>query len=287
MIMRRCVNLASNLWLFFFILVYGGGASSQTIQPEAYEPPQFRDIQDVRLAPLQPGTTIRLLTDQDFAPYSFKAASGSPAGLSVEIALAACAEMQVECTVTGRPFGELLPALAAGEGDAIVAGPKLDASSAAATLVTRPYFRIMGRFAVQLANPLQAADAASLADKKIGAVRDTLHARWLETYYAGSEIVPFENWAAAGEALRSGAIDALFGDNLAMIYWLSGEASRKCCKPLGGAYSDFDFFSRNLVVLVNRQRPELRAAFDHGLDMAQKNGATSRILKAYLPLSPW
>ena len=79
----------------------------------------------------------------------------------------------------------------------------------------------------------------------------------------------------------------IFGDNLRMIYWTAGESARGCCRLLGGAYTDFDHFSRNLAFLVRKDRPELRAAFDYGLDMAQKNGTTAKIFNAYVPLSPW
>jgi polar amino acid transport system substrate-binding protein len=205
----------------------------------------------------------------------------------VELALAACGELEIPCTVTALPFDAVIPALQNGQGDIVVTGPKLAEETLRDTAMTRPYFRIMGRFAVQSGSPLKAGDAASLSGRRIGVIKDTVHAQWLETYYGGSDIVPFDNGNAAGEALRTGSIDTMFGDNLAMIYWVSGQASANCCRVLDGAFSDFDHFSRNLAFLVRRDRPELRAAFDYGLDMAQKNGTTAKIIKAYVPLSPW
>ena len=38
---------------------------------------------------------------------------------------------------------------------------------------------------------------------------------------------------------------------------------------------------------VRRDRPELRAAFDYGLDQAQETGATAKIIRTYVPLPPW
>ena len=60
-----------------------------------------------------------------------------------------------------------------------------------------------------------------------------------------------------------------------------------CCRLLGGAYSDFSEFSRNIAFLVRGERPDLRDAFDYGLDMAQKSGTTQKIFNAYVPLNPW
>lgn len=267
-----------------------GVAVSQTAAPaqtDGYEPPQFRVVIETAPPALEPGSAIRLAVDGDFAPYSFVSASGGPAGLSVELALAACAELKAACTVAARSYDDLIPALRRGEVDVVVTGPRLTEESLREAAMTRPYFRIMGRFAVQSGSPLKTADAASLASRRIGVVKDTVHAQWLSAYFENSEIVPFETATAAGDALRTGGIDTLFGDNLAMIYWVSGQASGQCCRLLDGAFSDFDHFSRNLAFLVRRDRPELRSAFDYGLDMAQKNGTTAKIIKAYVPLDPW
>ena len=285
--MRPNVNLTTALLVYFAILARFASVYAQESVTPGYEPPLFRNAAVAEQPGLPAETEIRLLADDDFAPFSFLSSSGAPGGLSVELAMAACAELKARCTVTTLPFAEIMPALARGEVDVAIAGPRLDAETATAALATRPFFRTMGRFAVQTGNPLKLPDAPSLKSKRIGVAANTVHARWLAAYYGSAEIVPFDDAQKAADALRTGNIEVLFGDNVQLIYWASGQASGGCCRLLGGAYSDFDHFSRNLVFLVRMDRPELRAAFDWGLDMAQKNGATSRIIKAYLPLNPW
>lgn len=253
----------------------------------AYVPPAFRSPPENASAFDGKGAEIRLLADEDFAPYSFRSASGAPAGLAVELALAACAEANLKCSIEALPYNQLLGALAKGEGDAVIAGPRPDRQSLETASLTRPYFRIMARFAVPSASQLTAPTADSLAGKTIAVVKDTLHARWLAAYYPSSRITPVATLAEAGQAMKEGKADVLFGDNLQIVYWTTGEASANCCKLLGGAFSDFDYFSRNLSVMVRKDRPDLRQAFDYGLDMAQKTGATAKIITAYVPLSPW
>lgn len=277
---------ASILWLFFAVGGLPEVARAQTA-PQGYPVPQFRIPGTEAVPNFAPGTEIRLLMDQDFAPYSFVSTSGAPAGLAAELALAACSEMKVQCTVVPLTYGALTEALERGEGDVIVAGPRLDADMLARSEMTRPWFRLMGRFAVQGGNPATDARTVTLAGKRIGVVRDTTHARWIQAYYETAEIVPFENEAEAGDALRTGNVDAIFGDDLRIIYWVAGEASRGCCRLLDGAFTDFDYFSRNLAFLVTKRRDDLRAAFDYGLDAAQKSGATAKIFNAYVPLNPW
>ena len=284
--MRRYVKFSTSFRVFFATLLISQVVEAQEKQP-AYQPPLFRTMEEQARPALPEQLAVKLIADEDFAPYSFRSRTGSPAGISVEIAIAACEQARLACTVEARPFAEILPALERGEVDVAVTGPRLDADTLAASRMTRPYFRIMGRFAVPNTSTLDTASVSNLAGRRIGVVKDTVHARWLTAYYASTRITPFDDLAAAGAALKAGEVDALFGDNVQVIYWVAGEAAAGCCRLLGGAYSDFDYFSRNLAFLTRRDKPELAQALDYGLDKAQAAGSTAKILRTYLPLDPW
>jgi polar amino acid transport system substrate-binding protein len=273
--------------MFLLLYLQSEIVFSQETPSPPYEPPQFRTVVDQSRPAVPENLPVKLIADADFAPYSFLSSTGSPAGLAVELAVAACERARLRCTIEARPYGEILGMLQNGAADVAVTGPRLDPDTLTAAQMTRPYFRIMARFAVAAASELQTADAEALSGSRIGVVKDTVHARWLEAYYGGSYIQPYDTLAAAGDALKAGEVDAIFGDNLPVIYWLSGEAAARCCRLLGGAYSDFDYFSRNLAFLVSPAKPELRAAFDYGLDQAQSSGATAKIIRTYVPLPPW
>jgi polar amino acid transport system substrate-binding protein len=281
------MNPATVCGVFFLLLMQSQGAGAQETPPTAYEPPLFRAVEDGARPSIPENLPVRLVADADFAPYSFLSSNGALGGLAVELAIAACERARLRCTLEARPYGEILAVLQSGEADVAVTGPRLDPGTLATAQMTRPYFRVMARFAVASESSLQSADAEALSGSRIGVVKDTVHARWLESYYGGSYIEIFDSLAAAGDALRAGDVDAIFGDNLQTIYWVAGEAAQQCCRLLGGAYSDFDFFSRNLAFLVRPGRPELRAAFDYGLDQAQSSGATAKIIRTYVPLPPW
>ena len=262
-------------------------ASAQETALKPYDPPLFRAVSSEAPPALAENTPVRLIADAGFAPFSFISSSGAPAGLAVELALTACEQAKLRCSIEARPYGEIMEVLKRGEADAAITGPRLDEENLATAGMTRPYFRIMARFATKRGAEIKSADPLGLSGKRVAVVKDTVHANWLARYYGAVEIVPFDDWAAAGAALKAGEVDSLFGDNLQLIYWVTGEASASCCELLDGAFSDFDYFSRNLAFLVRRDRPDLRAALDHGLDKAQTTGATSRIIKTYVPLNPW
>lgn len=252
----------------------------------AYDLPHFR-VPSGGLPAVAGDQPVRLLADADFPPYSFQSQGGGPAGLAVELALAACAEAKLRCDLKLVPFENLLEAFHQGQGDVIVSGLRLEGVLLEQGTATRPWFRTMGRFAVLSGSPLAGSDAVALAGKRVGVIGGTLHSRWLERYYKSSEIISFDDEAKAYEALRTGNVDAYFGDNLRIIYWVAGSVSERCCRLLGGAYSDFESFSRNLSFVVRGGRDDVRAAFDFGLDATQTAGTTERIFNAYVPLSPW
>jgi polar amino acid transport system substrate-binding protein len=282
---RRKVSSTTAAGMFFLAVMHPIVANSQ--ESGSYDPPLFRTVEAAERPTMPENLSVKLVADADFAPYSFLSSTGSPAGLAVEIAIAACERARLRCKLDVLPYGEILASLQKGEADVAVTGPRLDPATLTAARMTRPYFRVMARFAVQAVSPLASADPEVLSGNRIGVVKDTVHARWLEAYYGGSYLQAYDSLAAAGEALKAGEVEAIFGDNLQAIYWVAGDAAAQCCRILGGAYSDFDYFSRNLAFLVSPGRPELRAAFDYGLDQAQSSGATAKIIRTYVPLPPW
>lgn len=284
----RWVRAATIRQLSFALVAVVAVVCSAARADEAYKLPQFRQVTPPLEAPqIESTAPFRLLADADFAPFSFTSAQGAPAGLAVELALAACGAAKIDCEVQLLPYAELLPALAGRAGDAVIAGPRLEAASLVTALATRPYFRTFGRFAAQSGSPLSEATPAALTGKRVGVVKGSLHAVWLAENFPGTQVTLFESEAKLQEALRTGNIEALFGDNLHLIYWLAGGAAKGCCKLLDHAFADPGGFSRNIAFVVRSDRPDLKAALDYGLDSLQLSGDTEKIFNRYVPLNPW
>jgi polar amino acid transport system substrate-binding protein len=250
--------------------------------------PQFRHVENLTDTEFAaPAAPLRLLVDLDFAPFGFAASSGAASGISVDLALAACTELRWPCQVVVVPFGDLLPALARGDGDMIISGLKLNENIIARADMTRPYFWSMGGFAVRLGSAFAAPDVKTLAGRRLGYVKGTSHGAFVESYYSRSALTPFDSEVAMFEALRTGSLDAVFGDRLRVSYWLQGTTARGCCEVLGGAFIDRATFSRNLAFLSRRDQPTLRAAFDYALDRLQDDGKTAEIFLRYVPADIW
>ena len=248
----------------------------------------FRHVDPGSIAPLEfPTVTIRLLTDLEYPPFSFQDSNGAMTGISVDIAIAACAEIKITCQVVTKSFAELLPALQNHEGDVIITGLRLTPDILKVAAATRPYFFSSARFITRIGMPFSQPDARDLAGRRIGYVKGTSHAAFLEKYYERSALTPFNDENAVLESLRTASIDAAFTDSLHALFWLKGSNSRGCCITLGESFIDRASFSRNMSLLVDVNQPNLREAFDYAMDRLEEKGITAKIFAHYLPDSPF
>ena len=232
-------------------------------------------------------SSVVLATDQDFAPWSFVGSDGTAQGLSVDLVRAACFEAQVNCDIRPLPFSELLPSLRSGAVGGVVSGFAQDQALAKEFALTRPYFRSSARFVMRNGTPIPKPDIRSLAGLRVGYVSNTSHARFLESFYARSALTPYDSSAAMLEALRTGQLDAAFGDSIHLAFWLNGQSARGCCAVLGKALLHSATFSRSLGFTFRRDDPGLRTRIDQALDRLEANGSIAQIFARYLPTSVW
>jgi polar amino acid transport system substrate-binding protein len=264
------------------------GAAQPAWSQSASQIPRYRHIDPASTVPAElPQGIVRLLADKDFAPFSFVAADGSQAGLSVELAREACAELRLACEIVALPFSELLPALERGDGDAIVTGARLDASIFAKADSTRPYFLSTGQFFIERDTTLSDTTTRTLGGKRLGYVRGTLHGAFIEKYYARSALTPFETTAAMFESLKARQLDTAFSDSLFAQFWLNGPSAAACCIPLGRAFVDRATFSRELTFLARKDRKNLRESLDFALDRLEEKGLTAKVIARYVPGPVW
>jgi polar amino acid transport system substrate-binding protein len=245
---------------------------------------QFRHIDTGLVSPPETVTSVvKLLTDVDFAPYSYKNALGELVGISVDMATIACSEAKIKCQIIAVPFEDLLPAMARGEGDAIISALRTSPNMMRDISLTRPYFVSSAQFITRLGSTLAAPDVKAVAGRRVGFVKGTTHQAFLDKYYGRSALTGFATEIEMFENLRTGGLDVAFADLLHAHFWMQSKSSRACCEPLGAAFIDRALFSRGLSFLVKRDQSMLRENLDYGLDQAQVKGEAAKIFRRYLP----
>jgi polar amino acid transport system substrate-binding protein len=275
------------LWIAASLVPVHAQDATQLPEP-GFGFPQFRQSDpDQAQPPDMSNRAVTLLTDQDFAPWSFVGSDGRMQGVSVDLAFKACADLGLVCGLKALPFESLRAALAKGEGDVIISGLRAETSLLDESLPTRPYFLSLGRFVTRQGTSLPSSDPRALEGKRVGYVRNSTHGVFLQKHFARATLTAYDRLASVQEALRTGAIDAGFGDATALAFWLSGSSARNCCQALGKAFVDRDSFSRGLFFSVRKDAGDLRDGFDAALDGLEERGETARVFTSYLPMALW
>lgn len=229
---------------------------------------------------------LRFLTSVDFPPFNFTDQSGKLAGFHIDLVREICDELAIseKCQIQAMPFGDLQDALAASQGDAVIAGIAVTPGLRERFAFSRPFLQLPARFARNLkAAPIKGATVASLAGRSVGVVRSTAHEAMLAAFFPAIKPVAFDSKDALLAALKEGKVDAVFADGLQLSFWVSSAAAEKCCALFEGPYLSQQFLGEGMTIMLRQQDAELTAAINHALATLSRNGRLQEIYLRYFP----
>src|SRR5690606_9511981 len=149
-------------------------------------------------------------------------------------------------------WSALMPALENGETDAVIASVRATPETLEKFDFTDPYYHTPARFVVLRESDLRDMSPEALSGRRIAVIGGTAHAAYWKDFYAGAEIVAFEDGDAARAALRAGEVDILFGDGISLMFWLNGTVSENCCEFRGGSYAESRYFGQGVGIAIPR-----------------------------------
>jgi len=109
----------------------------------------------------------------------------------------------------------------------------------------------------------------------------------LKAFFTEAELKAYPNMEAAREGLRKGDADLLFGDGVALAFWLNGTDSANCCKFVGGPFTESRYFGEGIGIAVKRGNDTLRLAFNWALFRLWEKGRFTDLWLRYFPISPF
>jgi len=230
---------------------------------------------------------IRFLTEIDYPPFNYQGADGNPAGLNVDLARLICEELKVNCTVQMRRFDTLIDSLAENRGDAVIASLAVNRDVRRRIDFTDPYYRPTARFVARRNSTIEDVRPEKLEGRKVAVVTKTAHEAYLRAFFTEVEVLPYPNGEAAREALRRGDVDLLFGDGIALAFWLNGTDSAGCCMFKGGPFTESRYFGEGVGIAVRRGNETLRLALNWGLFRLWERGVFTDLWLRYFPISPF
>ncbi|MFO1102570.1 MAG: transporter substrate-binding domain-containing protein [Methylocystis sp.] len=230
---------------------------------------------------------IRFLTEDDYPPFNFLLPDGQVAGFNIDLARAICVELDIACTIQRRRWDLLIPALNDNSGDAIIASLAINDETRKQVDFSGPYMMTPGRFAVQADTTLKSASPATFADRPIAVVAGSRHEAFLKAFYPHSTLMTFETPALARNALKTGRVQALFGDAISLSYWLNGAEAAGCCVFRDGPFTDPKYFGEGIGIAVKKGNAPLRRALDYALARLAQRGVFAELYLKYFPVGPF
>jgi len=143
------------------------------------------------------------------------------------------------------------------------------------------------RFVARRDTKLRDVVPEGVEGKKIAVVTRTAHEQYLKAFFTEAELKAYPNMESAREALRKGDADLVFGDGVALAFWLNGTDSANCCKFVGGPFTESRYFGEGIGIAVKRGNETLRLAFNWALFRLWEKGRFTDLWLRYFPISPF
>lgn len=268
-------------FLLFLLLAMDTPAAAVDAQGPllTFDKREHRPMPDITTVP-----RVRFLTTLDFPPFEFLDAEGRLSGFNVDLARELCdtLEIRAKCQIQALPFDELQAALENRTGDAVIAGIGVTPALREKFEFSRPYLQLSARFLASKKAAAEAITPMKLASGKIGVVKDTAHQAMLKAYFPNLSPQLYEDRPAMLKALKSGEVDTVFGEGLALAFWAASGEADNCCAFRGGPFYSGDFLGEGMTIMTRPGEP-LAAAFDHGLLELARKGTLNELFVKYFP----
>ena len=232
-------------------------------------------------------TVIRFMTETDYPPFNFAGPDGNPAGFNVDLARLLCEEIKISCTVQMRRFDTLLDAITSNRGDAIIASIAVTPQIRTRVDFTDPYYRAPARFVSRRDGMLQELRPEYLEGRKVGVVTGSSFEAYLRAMFTDAVVKDYPNDEALRQALRQKDVDFIFGDAIALAFWINGTDSADCCAFSGGPFVESRYFGEGIGIAVRKGNDTLRQALNWALFRVWEKGKFTDLWLRYFSVSPF
>ncbi|WP_294537020.1 transporter substrate-binding domain-containing protein [uncultured Rhodoblastus sp.] len=275
--------------MFFWVLQSSGCIAAEKDPENQATPnlfiPSLFDPNNRAVAP-DPATLrpIRFLTADDYPPFEFLGADGALAGYNIDLARALCEELKISCTIQPRRWDNLIDALEAKEGDAIVASLKETAATRDRARFTAPYYLTPARFVAVAGTKSFDARPEGLRGATIGVLGGSAQEAFLRAFFPGVTLVPFPDREQLMAALLAGQFELAFDDAIGLAIWINAQRNPGCCAFQGGPYLEPRFFGEGVGIGVRRDDDALRLALNWALQRLDERGVMTELYLKYFPV---
>jgi polar amino acid transport system substrate-binding protein len=227
---------------------------------------------------------LRLGTEGAYPPFNMIDSSGNITGFDVDIGLALCAKMGVECEVVAQDWDGIIPGLLAKKYDFIIASMFITDERKKQVSFTDPYYIAAMTHVAQKDSGITEFTDEAMAGKVIGAQSGTTQANYVQQVYPSADIRLYPTQDEVNLDLASGRLDLQVGDLLPLLDWLNNTDDGACCEMIGKPITDPKFVGEGVGIAVRQEDNELRENLNKALKEIREDGTYKAINDKYFPI---
>ena len=231
--------------------------------------------------------TVRVgMAPEPYPPFASVDASGNWTGWEVEMMDAVCKAAGLDCVITPTAWDGIIPALTAGQIDAIMNSMSMNDERQKVVDFSDKYYDTPSIIVAGKDSGLT-PDAAGLAGKILGVQVSTTHQAYAEKHFASSagEIKAYQTQDEANQDLVAGRVDAIQADSTALDSFLASDEGKACCASMGAVENDPTIFGLGVGVALRKGDTELKEAFNKGIAAVRADGTYDTITAKYFATS--
>ena len=222
---------------------------------------------------------LTMSTNASFPPYEMVADDGSFEGIDVEVAGAIAKKLGLELQVDDMGFDAALQAAQTGKSDMVMAGVTVTEERQAVMDFSNSYANGVQVVIVKEGSPIQTVDDlanANMIGCQMGTTGYTFCSDTPENGGFGEDhVTPYDDGAAAVQALMNGQIDAVVIDNKPAQEYVAANPGLKIL--------DGDFTNEDYAIGVAKGNTALLDAINGALKELIDDGTVQSIIDKYIP----
>jgi polar amino acid transport system substrate-binding protein len=212
---------------------------------------------------------------------SYKPGTTTPEGSDIDIGNYIAQKMGVTAKFDNTGFDGIIAALLAKKCDAIISGMN-DTPERKKQVFFVDYLKVGQSFMVKSGNPEHITSIATLAGKAASVETGTTNKDYLDQQSKmlksqgkkGIKVVTFPKDTDAANALKTGKVDAYFGDAPVVAYYIEKD-------PTSFAIGGTPVNPISIGIAIRKADTELQAAVQKAIDMIYADGTIDTILKRW------
>lgn len=222
------------------------------------------------------------MAPEPYPPFASVDASGNWTGWEIDLMWALCKAAELECEIAPVAWDGLIPALEAGQIDAIMNSMSINEERQKVIDFSDKYYNTPTVIVAAKGAGIT-PDAEGLAGKILGVQVSTVHQAYAEKHFGGSagEIKAYQTQDEANQDLVAGRIDATQADSIALDAFIKSADGQACCELKGYVAPDDEVLGPGVGAGLRKGDTELEEKINAGIKSIRDNGKYAEITKKY------